>query len=97
MFILREIFMQITGGYKCVENALRKITSRIRDNPLPNEVFAEARKKQSFQVNKDTVKSKFVTRKKTYVPFGKFPPQVCSLLCVYHLLISIKSYFFLGF
>lgn len=69
--------MQITGGYKCVENALRKFTSRIRGNPLPNEVLAEARMKSSFQVNnKDTVRSKFIPRRKSAFPFGRFPPQV---------------------
>ncbi|PNX95571.1 KH domain-containing protein at4g18375-like protein [Trifolium pratense] len=70
-----DVVVQITGGYKCVENALRRITSRIRDNPLPNEVLAETRMKSSFQVNKDTVRSKFVTRKKSYVPYGRSPPQ----------------------
>ncbi|KAI5436123.1 KH domain-containing protein HEN4 [Lathyrus oleraceus] len=71
-----DAVVQITGGYKCVENALRKFTSRIRGNPLPNEVLAEARMKSSFQVNnKDTVRSKFIPRRKSAFPFGRFPPQ----------------------
>ncbi|CAK8537123.1 unnamed protein product [Lathyrus sativus] len=70
-----DAVVQITGGYRCVENALRKLTSRIRDNPLPNEVFSEARMKSSFQVNKDTVRSKFIPRRKSAFPFERFPPQ----------------------
>ncbi|XP_073220584.1 KH domain-containing protein HEN4 isoform X2 [Cicer arietinum] len=70
-----DVVVQITGGYRYVENALRKITSRIRDNPLPNEGHAEARKKSSFQVNKDTVKSKIFTHRKSGFPPGRFPPQ----------------------
>lgn len=68
--------MQITGGYKCVESALRKLISRIRDNHLPNEVLAEARMKSSFQANKDTVRNKFIPRRKSAFPIGRFPPQV---------------------
>ncbi|RHN55756.1 putative K domain, type 1 protein [Medicago truncatula] len=67
--------MQITGGYRCIENALRKITSIIRNNPLTNEVLAEARIKPSFPLNKDTVRSKFITRKKSSFPFARVPPQ----------------------
>lgn len=70
-----DVVVQITGGYRCVENALRKITSIIRDNPLPNEVLAEARIKPSFPLNKDTVRSKFITRKKPSFPFARFLPQ----------------------
>ncbi|CAI8595510.1 unnamed protein product [Vicia faba] len=70
-----DVVVQITGGYKCVENALRNFTSRIRGNSLPNEVLAEARMKSSFQVNKDIVRSKFISRRKSAFPFGRFPPQ----------------------
>lgn len=68
--------MQITGGYRCVQNALHKITSRIRDNLYPNEVLAEARTNSNFQVNKDIAEGNFSAHGKSAFPLGRFMRQV---------------------
>lgn len=68
--------MQITGGYRCVQNALYKITSRIRDNLLSNEVPVETRAKSGFKGNKDTIKGKPFPHRKSAFPSRRFPPQV---------------------
>ena len=68
--------MQITGEYRCVQNALYKITSRIRDNLSPNEAVTEARPKSNWKVNKDPVKGKPFSRGKSAFPSGRFLPRV---------------------
>ncbi|KAJ1382146.1 Tetratricopeptide-like helical domain superfamily [Sesbania bispinosa] len=71
-----DVVVQITGGYRCVHNALYEITCRIRDNLLSNEVVAEGRMKSNFQGNKDTVGgSPFAHGKKSTFPSGRFRPQ----------------------
>ncbi|TKY69973.1 KH domain-containing protein [Spatholobus suberectus] len=70
-----DVVVQITGGYICVQNALYKITCRIRDNLLPNEVVSEARMKPNWKVNKDPVKGKHFPRGKSSFPSGRFMPQ----------------------
>ncbi|KAG5059179.1 hypothetical protein JHK87_000208 [Glycine soja] len=72
---LERDFVQITGEYRCVQNALYKITSRIRDNLSPNEVVAEARPKSNWKVNKDPVKGKPFARGKSAFPSGRFLPR----------------------
>ncbi|RZC28093.1 RNA-binding KH domain-containing protein RCF3 isoform D [Glycine soja] len=71
-----DVVVQITGEYRCVQNALYKITSRIRDNLSPNEVVAEARPKSNWKVNKDPVKGKPFARGKSAFPSGRFLPRV---------------------
>lgn len=70
-----DVVVQITGGYRCVQNALYKVTCRIRDNHLPNEVVAEARPKSNWKVNKDPVKGKPFARGKSAFPSGRFLPR----------------------
>ncbi|RZC28091.1 RNA-binding KH domain-containing protein RCF3 isoform B [Glycine soja] len=70
-----DVVVQITGEYRCVQNALYKITSRIRDNLSPNEVVAEARPKSNWKVNKDPVKGKPFARGKSAFPSGRFLPR----------------------
>ncbi|XP_015963343.1 KH domain-containing protein HEN4 [Arachis duranensis] len=48
-----DVVLQITGAYRCVQNALYKVTCIIRDNFSPNEVPAESRMKSSWKPNKD--------------------------------------------
>lgn len=70
-----DVVVQITGGYRCVQNALHKITSRIRDNLYPNEVLAEARTNSNFQVNKDIAEGNFSAHGKSAFPLGRFMRQ----------------------
>ncbi|XP_027360991.1 KH domain-containing protein HEN4 isoform X2 [Abrus precatorius] len=70
-----DVVVQITGGYQCVQNALYKITCRIRDNLLPNEVVAEARKKFNWKVNTDPVKGNSFGRGRSAFPSGRFLPK----------------------
>ncbi|KAK7407185.1 hypothetical protein VNO78_08887 [Psophocarpus tetragonolobus] len=69
-----DVVVQITGGYRCVQNALYKITGRIRENLLSNDV-AEARPKSNWKVNKDLVKGKPFARVKSSFPSGRFQPR----------------------
>jgi len=69
--------MQITGEYKCVQDALHKITCRIRDNLSANGVVAEAKLKSNWKVNKEPVKGKpFFARGKSAYPSGRFQRRV---------------------
>ncbi|RDX58213.1 RNA-binding KH domain-containing protein RCF3, partial [Mucuna pruriens] len=70
-----DVVVQITGGYRCVQNALYNITCRIRDNLFPNEVIAEARMKPNWKGNKDRVKGKPFSRGKSAFSSGRFLPQ----------------------
>ncbi|KAH1234407.1 KH domain-containing protein HEN4 [Glycine max] len=70
-----DVVVQITGEYRCVQNALYKITSRIRDNLSPNEAVTEARPKSNWKVNKDPVKGKPFSRGKSAFPSGRFLPR----------------------
>ncbi|KAK7309586.1 hypothetical protein RJT34_06437 [Clitoria ternatea] len=67
------VVVQITGGYRCVQDALYKITCRIRGNILPNEVVAETRVKSNWKMNKDPVKGKkHFAQGKSALPSGRF-------------------------
>ncbi|KAK7307271.1 hypothetical protein VNO77_40181 [Canavalia gladiata] len=70
-----DVVVQITGGYRCVQNALYKITCRIRNNLSPNEVVAEARRKSNWKTKKDPVKSNLFARGKSTFPSGRFLPK----------------------
>ncbi|CAJ1931258.1 unnamed protein product [Sphenostylis stenocarpa] len=69
----------ITGGYRCVQNALSAITCRIRDNILNNEVVAQARPKSNWKVNKDPGKGKPFNRGKSANTSGRFQPRNAGL------------------
>jgi len=76
--------MQITGEYRCVQNALYKTTCRIRDNLSASEVVAEARQKSNWKVNKDPVKGKPFARGKSAYPSGRFQRRVFFTSFVFH-------------
>ncbi|KAL2348997.1 hypothetical protein Fmac_002997 [Flemingia macrophylla] len=73
--LLGDCLIGITGGYRCVQNALHKVTCRIRANILPNEVDAEAILKSNWKVNKDPVKGKPFAHGKSAFTSGRFLPQ----------------------
>ncbi|RYQ81601.1 hypothetical protein Ahy_Scaffold1g107488 isoform B [Arachis hypogaea] len=70
--VIRERdFMQITGAYRCVQNALYKVTCIIRDNFSPNEVPAESRMKSSWKPNKDPPRGNHFGHGRSF-PSGRF-------------------------
>ncbi|BAT99434.1 hypothetical protein LR48_Vigan319s000100 [Vigna angularis] len=75
-----DAVVQITGEYRCVQDALYKITCRIRDNLSANGVVAEARPKSNWKVNKEPVKGKpFFARGNSAYPSGRFPRRNAGL------------------
>jgi len=76
--------MQITGEYRCVQNALYKITCRMRGNLSANQVVAEARPKSNWKANKDPAKGKPFVRGKSPYPSGKFQRQVFFTCFVFY-------------
>ncbi|QCD90729.1 poly [Vigna unguiculata] len=75
-----DVVVQITGEYKCVQDALHKITCRIRDNLSANGVVAEAKLKSNWKVNKEPVKGKpFFARGKSAYPSGRFQRRNAGL------------------
>ncbi|KAK7366887.1 hypothetical protein VNO80_08890 [Phaseolus coccineus] len=74
-----DVVVQITGDYRCVQNALYKITCRIRDNLSADEVVAEARPKSNWKVNKDPIKGKPFHRGKSAYPSGRFQRRNAGL------------------
>ena len=69
-------FMQITGAYRCVQNALYKVTCIIRDNLSPNEVLAESRMKSNWKANKGPLKGNHFGHGKSAFPSGRFLQKV---------------------
>ncbi|XP_016201078.1 KH domain-containing protein HEN4 [Arachis ipaensis] len=66
-----DVVLQITGAYRCVQNALYKVTCIIRDNFSPNEVPAESRMKSSWKPNKDPPRGNHFGHGRSF-PSGRF-------------------------
>ncbi|MED6137997.1 hypothetical protein PIB30_070217 [Stylosanthes scabra] len=66
-----DVVLQITGAYRCVQNALYKVTCIIRDNFSPDEVPAESRMKSSWRPNKDPSRGNNFGHGRSF-PSGRF-------------------------
>ena len=86
--------MQITGEFECVQNALHKVTNRLREYLLANEMPVDARTKSDRGFSVESVKGNVSTRRKSAFLSRRSLLKVLSslhLLCTYFFSIFITS------
>ncbi|KAI4314435.1 hypothetical protein L6164_027344 [Bauhinia variegata] len=70
-----DAVLQITGEFRCVQNALYKVTGRIRESLLPNEMIGEARKNSNKKVSGKPLKGNLSSQSISAFPSARFLPQ----------------------